>query len=280
MGRKGRERQDRETEQVRYYQWEFLRRNTEYQREFDSFMSKFGRWFKAKGFWYERNKAYTDHDFIFYYNSICPVLQDICGKWHISQPLPHDWKFDFTRGRHYYSSREYVGLPTGYTSEAAAALWDGGDIEITGLSGDTSEAFRRPYRIKHKKQKLNTAKESAVEQSGSDQRYLTVRLDISHSKEDLLRDVVNALQFHRNQNRQFFAAIEKQKSRRRLDQYDHDLKVWDMRQSGSTFPEIAQQIYEREYRSHPSRKNPIVQRVTDHYRRADKLIRGGYKDLR
>jgi hypothetical protein len=51
MGRKGRERQGRETEQVRYYQWEFLRRNTEYQREFDGFMSKFGKWFKVKGFW-------------------------------------------------------------------------------------------------------------------------------------------------------------------------------------------------------------------------------------
>jgi hypothetical protein len=281
MGRKGRERQFQEVQQLRYYQWEFLRRNPDYHRDYESFLGKFGTWFSTRGFWYEREKSYSDRDYIFYYTSICPALKDICAKWHICQPLPPDWEFDRTRGEHYYAPHKFVCLPTGYTAEAAAALWNEGDIEITGLRNDRSEAFSRPFTIKPKKQIDARKKTSPVRISILDPRHLTLRLDVSRSQDELVGDVLRAVRFHRDRNRQFFVTLEKkQKSRRRVDQYDVDLKVWDMRKLGLSFPEIAKQVYPKEYGSYPRRRNPLIQRVTDHYHRAEMLIVGGYKDLR
>ena len=280
MGRKGREHRFRETQQVRYYQWEFLRRNPSYRHDYEVFIDKFGKWFSRRGFWYEREKNYSDRDCIFYYNSICPVLKEICARWHICQPLSPEWEFHRERGKHYYAPQKSVSLPTGYTAEEAAALWDSNGVEIVGLSHDRSEAFSRPFitrSTKQQKTKTTRAKQSKV----ADSRFLVLRIDASRSQEELLDDVVQALRLHRNRNPQFFGNSEKHtRSRRRLDQYDIDLKVWDMRKAGLTFPEIAKQLYTLEYSSYPPRKNPIVQRVADQYRRANKLIFGGYKDLR
>jgi hypothetical protein len=280
MGRKGRERQVEEVQHVRYYQWEFLRRNPDYQRGYEKLLATFSKWFSTRGFWYEREKNYSDRDYIFYYNSICPVLMEICANWNICQPLPPDWGFDIKTGRHEYAPNKFAYLPTGWNSEDAGALWHGGDMEITGLTNDRSEAFSRPFTTQPKKQGSPKKEASPVQQSVSDERHLTLRLDASRPTEELLGEVVNAVQLHRDRHRKFFATLEKQKSRRRLDQYDVDLKVWDLRKRGVSFPEIAKQVYPTEYRSHPPRTNPIVQRVTDHYRRAEKLILGGYKDLR
>jgi hypothetical protein len=279
MGRKGRERQFQEVQQLRYYQWEFLRRNLDYQSDYEKFLNKFGAWFKTRRFWYEREKTYSDRDYIFYYNSICPELMGICTKWCICQPFPPDWEFDIKNGRHKYAPHHFVYLPTGYTSEVAAALWDAGNVEITGLTNDRSEAFSRPFTTK--KQNSPRKKASPVPHRIPDPRYLTLRLDVSRSQDELLDDLLKAARFHRDRHRQFFVALEKQqKSRRRLDQYDVDLKAWDMRKRGLSFREIARHVYPEEYGRYPNPRNPLVQRVTDHCHRAEKLILGGYKDLR
>jgi hypothetical protein len=208
-------------------------------------------------------------------------LKEICANWNICQPLPPDWEFDAQRGEHYYAPHKFVSLPTGYTSEAAAALWDEGEVEITGLSNDRSEAFSRPFTTKLKKQNGTRKKGPPSRHSVSDPRHLTLRLDVSRYQDELVGDLLRAVRFHRDRNRQFFATLEKQqKSRRRMDQYDVDLKVWDIRKLGLSFPEIAKQVYPKAYGSYPSRRNPLIQRVTDHYHRAEKLILGGYKDLR
>jgi hypothetical protein len=121
MGRKGRERQFDEDQQLRYYQWEFLRRNADYQRDYGKFLDKFGKWFSTREFWYQREKTYSDRAYIFYHNSICPVLKEICTNWHICQPLPPDWKFDTKNGRHEYAPHQFVYLPTGYMNRSPAA---------------------------------------------------------------------------------------------------------------------------------------------------------------
>jgi hypothetical protein len=280
MGRKGREHQFREIQQLRYYQWEFIRRNPSYRLDYEAFVDNFGKWFSRRGFWYEREKNYSDRDWIFYYNSICPVLKEICARWHICQPLSPEWEFDSKRGKHYYAPQKFVSLPTGYTAEEAAALWDSNGVEIVGLSHDKSEAFSRPFITRSTRQQKNKTIR-AKQSKASDPRFLMLQIDTSRSPEELLGEVVQALRLHRDRNRQFFGDSENHtRSRRRLDQYDIDLKVWDMRKIGLTFPEIAKQLYTLEYGSYPPRKNPIVQRVADQHKRAEKLIFGGYKDLR
>lgn len=126
------------------------------------------------------------------------------------------------------------------------------------MSGDRSKAFSQPFITRSRKQKK--IKERPAAQNGSDPRYLTLRIDASRSQKELLDEIVKEIRFHRDRNRQSFASLQNQKkSRRRLDQYEADLKVWDMRKAGLTFRDIAKRLCTREYSSFPSRKNPIVQ---------------------
>ncbi|MFQ5927810.1 MAG: hypothetical protein ACE5MH_10305, partial [Terriglobia bacterium] len=155
MGRKSRHRKLKEIEQIRWYQWEFLRRNSRYRRDYDAFMQEFGGWFQAKGFWYDRDIAYRGENWEFFCKVIAPRAQDICRKWQVSDPFSPDWTFDKS-GLHEYKSRRHgyprkrskllravlglreykkckrrlhvhlshVYLPTGYSPENATAGWD------------------------------------------------------------------------------------------------------------------------------------------------------------
>ncbi len=62
------------------------------------------------------------------------------------------------------------------------------------------------------------------------------------------------------------------KVRRRLDIYDHCLKVWDLKALDKTFVEIGQLLFRSQVAT--------AQRASDIYHRAEQLINGGYKELR
>src|SRR4051812_30749115 len=147
-------------------------------------------------------------------------------------------------------------IQAGRQFDRTAEIWIGGVNVYFGTTSEPSGKVARSWHITRKKS-------SPVRQTISDKRHLTLRLDVSRSQDEIVNDFLRAVQFHRDRNRHFFATLKKQqKSRRRLDQYDVYLKVWDMRKSGLSFPEIAKRVYSREYSLHPPRKNPIGQRVT------------------
>jgi hypothetical protein len=273
MRKKGVEAAYRETQQLHWFQWEFLRRNPEYRRDFESLVARFGAWFRKNGFWYERDRARSDEDVLFAYNVIFPVIGDICRKWQIAEPFSPDWQFD-SRGLYEYAPGRRVSLPTGYRVESCTLLWDYGPVEAVPDRSDR-DAFVERFRSLRPR----VVAKKPVRKS-EDPKFLTLTLDVSLPQDVLIEQTLAAIRFHRRKHPEFQTVDPTRRRRRRLDLYDVYLRVWDMRQSGSRFPRIASEIYPQEYAAYPKPRNPIVQRVMDHHRSASELIGGGYKDLK
>jgi hypothetical protein len=275
MGKKGKEREFQERRQIRWYQWEFLRRNPDYKRDYDELMAKFGPWFRKRGFWYQAQRGdaqYTRRESLFYYNKIWPALREICTKWSISDPFPPEWTFD-EFGFHAYAPRRFVSLPTGYKSEDAEFLWNTGPVEL--VRDNRRGAFTERFKIQQR-----SAKESQGKLRAPDSHLLLLRVDVTRPQKELLPDILSAIRLHRDKlSRAGSPDVTTKRGRRRLDQYSVYIRAWDLRQKGRSFREIAQEIYPKEYPHHPAPRNPITQRVLDHFRRAETLIHGGYKEL-
>jgi T6SS, Transcription factor, DNA binding domain len=239
-------------------------------------MAKFGAWFQKREFWYQlqRGRAtYTDRDLLFYYNNIWPVLREICAKWRISDPFSPEWKFDES-GSYEHAPRRRVSLPTGYTSEQAAALWDSAPVEL--VCGSRRGTFTERFKLKRELREKTPRKKSAPQ----DPRLLPLRIDVTRPQRELIQLVLESVRRHRETLLwERSNCLTKKRTRRRLDQYEAYLSTWDLRQRGMSFPQIAEQLYPEQYPHHPVRKNPINQRVQDHFRRAKFLIQVGYKEL-
>lgn len=275
---KTQKKQLQEERQLRWFQWEFLRRNSEYRCELDALISQFGSWLKKKGFWYERDKDYSDQDLIFYFNKVVPAIMAICEKWCICQPLPPDWDFDQHTGLHYYRRGCAVSLPTGYTAEAARALWDEGEDEIIGLAPQKSEPFSQRFIVK----KSSAIKPRMTKHATpSDRRYLTVTLDATKPMNELMDQLKRELRLHRLRNAVSLpTGSHLGRSRRRFDQYGLYLRVWDLcEREGLQFPDIARQVFPKETSPYARLNKAAIQKVRDHYRRAKELINGGYKEI-
>jgi hypothetical protein len=272
MGKKGKERERREHQQIRWYQWEFLRRNPDYRKDHEEFMATFGPWFEERGFWYELQRGsakYTDHDKLFYYNRVWPALEKLCGKWCISDPFPPDWKFDGF-GYYAYAFRRRVSLPTGFSSEDAAFIWHTDPVEFVG--GKRHGPFTERFRLQNRPRKKDKP-------GVPDPRFLVVRVDVTGADNELVARLMSEVRVRRDQLLRAKSMSTKKATRRRLDQYSDYISVWDSRQSGKSFPEVARELFPKLYRRYPARKNPIEQRVRDYFRRATALISGGYKEL-
>jgi hypothetical protein len=271
MGTKGKERNRLEHQQIRWYQWEFLRRNPDYTKDYDGFMARFGPWFKRKGFWYEFQRGYTTYanrDKLFYYNEVWPALEEICAKWCISDPFPPDWKFDES-GYYTYAPRRRVSLPTGFSSEDAAFIWHTDPVELA--ASNQRGAFAERFTLQRRPRKNDKPIDP-------DPRFLLVRLDVTRADNELVARLMSEVRLRRAELRVKSMAAKKP-TRRRLNKYSDYISVWDSRQKGKSFPQIAQEMFPNLYSQYPSRKNPLNQRVLDYFRRANALIFGGYKDL-
>lgn len=274
LGKKTEAREGKEILQVQIFQWEFLRRNPDYKQDYDRLIRRFGAWFRENGYWYERHQSYTRQASVFFINEICPVLNEICRKWQISDPFSPEWKFDL-HGLHEYAPHCCVYVPTGYTAGQAAQYWAHVPVQLIQNAGEL-EPFSSPFRslsplpIRQKRRP-----------QPDDVRHLNLRLDATLPLRELLDQTARAVRFHRRKySQQLRMFKDEPKTRRRLLEYRVYLKIWDLRLQRKTFPEIANIVFPREYASHPRRRNPLVQRVTDEYARAKELIMGGYKELR
>ena len=308
MGKKGRLRKEKETEAVKRYQWEFLRRNSEYRHDYEAFIEEFGDWLREKGFWYHRGVSYQGEDREFFWNVVILRIRELCLKWQLYDLYPPDWQFD-RLGRPQISYRPRAYLPTG-PAHRIAEHWD-------AFPPNPKESLVEKVR-----RDLNTKR--AQKDSWW---YLNLSLDVRRPVDELLDKTRRAIQFHR---RRYEDELEKLirtlPKRRRLDKYAEYLEVWDLRGQGLTFEQIAQRVYPVEYEAEhhkgnqprareayeaeynrrfeglvahgigvfdahtqlekefgldriPRVYNPIVQRVRDHFARAKELVEGGYKEL-
>ncbi len=291
MPRKDPFREQAETRQVRWYQWEFIRRNPQYRSDFQGFTDRFGPWFQERGFWYDRVE-YQGEDQNYFFKVISPDEHEICRKWDINWLCSPDWSFpkfgsylDKSDG-YEYKPGEHVYLPTGSRRASLAPV------------GEEERRFR----------------------------FIDTRIDVTWPIDDSLAGIRHRINLAREVYDERFGQDKRPKRRRRLDHYGLYLRVWDLRQEGKTFGEIAQILYPEEYAQQAETKAPsdsgndadeswkerleqlekemgkreayakmdqelgfdhevstvpaVAQRVRDDYCRAKSLIEGGYKEIR
>lgn len=262
MPKKSSRQQIEEDRLIAWYKWEFLRRNPEYREDYDEFVRKFARWFRKHGFFYDDTMKWSPDEWRFFGATIAPRAQKLCEKWHVLEPYPPDWKFTDS-GVYKYSPGEHVSLSTGYTSDEITGFWR----LLRDRSQQTREAFeaalptdtRRPSteadRIRYHSLYLDFFRplKSLLAQANQEISQRKKRYDKAHPKPPEPPRLASA-------------------RRRRLDQYEQYLRVWDMKIQGLSYAAIGSELFRDEWE--PER------RVKDYYRAAKRLISGGYRELR
>jgi len=236
------------------YRWEFLRRNPEYRADYTSFIQRFGDWFRQRGFWYEtetRRLKWSRKDEDYFLEKILPVIAKLCTKWRLGNLLPPDWEFSSDDGTLSTRDGRILYPPT---SIAAELNWDFKTMQalldrgFTG-TGDSAERY-----VNH----------------------LKIQFDLNWPLKDLIAYAKRALGYaQENYHGELRAqCLPLPRTRRRFDQYDTYLKVWDLTEQGKTIPEIASLVF----------PNDLVwsaqQKVRDHLKVAKRLISGYSQEIR
>lgn len=238
-----------ETALVAWYKWEFLRRNAEYKNEYYSFISKFGSWFSKHGFWYE-TRSWGRRGLKFFAKNIAPAGKAICECWQIRDPISPEWVF--SKAGVCLSSAFDIQLPTDCANPGT--LWELDCFLMSDAEFEESlplSTFFRPPRYE-----------------------LKMKFDLREPFSVLMLRAKDRISSEKKSYDRAFPPSRKlpPKVRRRLDSYDHCLKVWDLKALGNTFIEIGELLF-------PGQQ-ATAQRAADIFKRAKTLINGGYKELR
>lgn len=214
-------------------------------------MKQFGPWFEKRGYWYDydRRLAYwTKSDEDYFYARIAPRILALCQKWEIGNFFPPNWKFDKAKGIHRISGYEW-GLPTGISAEMN---WDLDFLSKLSAWGFTSN----------------------VTSGRRHKNILAVEFDLNWPMKDLITHVKRLLASGQKSYRKELAehGIRPRRGRRRLQDYDEHLKIWDLRQKRWTLTQIAENVF-------GDKSEFGVGRVRDHLKAARKLISGHYREI-
>src|SRR5271170_6223473 len=78
-----------------WYQWEFLRRNSEYRVDHEKFQADHRGWLRRNGYWYddEKRRKWTKAVTRSFEAKIVPDILRICEKWQIGDLYPPEWEF-------------------------------------------------------------------------------------------------------------------------------------------------------------------------------------------
>ncbi len=234
--------------EIAWYKWEFLRRNPAYRADYNSFIDKFGGWLESKGFWYDsdRRRRWTASDQRIFRGRIAPALAELCQRWKISNVFPPGWRFSKKTGLRKLRGRS-VFLPTGtsYDDHNWNPATQKG-LEDLGFSGSGESAIH--YR-----------------------HLLLVGFNLNWPLADLLGHAESMLALaKKNWNGQRGA---RRATRRRVEDYDTHLRIWDLRSRGSSLADIAQSMFPHEQKANARQK------VRDHLTAAKKMMDGQYADI-
>jgi hypothetical protein len=237
---------------VRWYQWEFLRRNREYKQDYAKFKHHHEKWLNRKGYWYDLGKRpkWSRADERFFYARIAPEIVRLCSKWHIGDLHPPQWRFPKHRSRP-FSLKRSSGPPTGSAPELN---WDPNLIKELlemGFTGDGGNARRFGH-------------------------LFLVEFDLKWPMKDQLDFAKRVL---RRAQRKYRDATEKHEGRlrsrrRRFAEYDTHLRVWDLNSKGKNATQIARELFPT------CHGDSVLQRVHDHLSAARGLVQGRYSEIR
>lgn len=236
-----------------WYMWEFLRRNSQYHADFRRFIETYGGWFKKKGYWFDYRRRianWSNSDEDYFYDKIAQVILRLCRKWHIGNLLPPDWNFDKKTGIHKLAGHE-IGLPTGIAPEMNWDLRFLGTLMDMGFTSNVTSATRHANIVR-------------------------AEFDLNWPMKDLVRHAKRTLAYAQEN---YFNELTKRgvrlpQGRRRVQDYETHLRVWDLRQAGKRPAEIARVVFPSDSPAYALRK------VRDHLKAANKLIQGHYKEIR
>jgi len=248
--------QAKESQLIAWYKWEFLRRNSEYRKDYEAFIDEFGGWFEKHGYWYDQTvQPWGRRNLRFFATRIAPKAKTICERWQIRDPFSPDWKFTPSSGFYHYKPGYEVLLPTDWPKELAGEEWDLSDF----LMFNETE-FRKSLPVP----RWPRAKHLAV-----------LAFDLRRSLPFLLSEAEDRIRTRKRNYDRRHPQPSKIASpfRRRLDRYDDYLKVWDLRtHHREKYLYIGTVVFGSASR--------VEQRAIDSFNQAQALISGGYKELK
>jgi hypothetical protein len=242
-----------ERDLVEWYQWEFLRRNSKYRANYKKFLDDHRKWLDRKGYWYDlaRRPQWTERDERFFNTKIAPDIIRLCVKWQIADLHPPQWRFSKLDRRDYLperSSRPATGSPPEMNWDHKLIM----DLQRAGFTGKGGSARRCGH-------------------------LFLVEFDLRWPMKDQLDFAERVLRRARDNYRFGFGGRKPDgripQGRRRFEDYDIHLKVWDLFKMGKSATEIAKRVFPTD------QSQSVLQRVRDHLDAAERLISKHYKEI-
>jgi len=243
------------------YKWECLRRNPDYQKDFDE-LAKPPDYFEEESNcdWFMWRRPGKDPDI--------KIIVAFQRKWKLPHPVNYKYSIDeisldATRERMYSWAK---GHDYSIDSDLVVKILNEyDDLRLLDFDAARDQVFD-DYIEEYKKNKK-----------------LVLEIDLEYDKETILATIKYWLELI-GQLKEFIAP-EKPPTRERhsFDKYDDYLKVWDMRQKGLQFPEIAREVFPEDFIDpskleegdpHPNPESALA-KVHQYYKEADRMIKSG-----
>ena len=174
--------------QVAWFQWEFLRRNEDYQKNYSDFEGRFREWFRENGNWFaETVESPTPQAKSFFRSEVAPAAQAIMRRWGISEPVNPVSDFDGKTG---FRTRPGTNLMVPIFSPPEDQ--DGRNLRALEpeLSPAEKERINRRISILETIESYSSsAKKSQGSKKPEDYRFIEVRIDIAESLESTFQQV-------------------------------------------------------------------------------------------
>jgi hypothetical protein len=252
-------------ERLAWVRWECIRRTSEYQTDWKGFDAQFRRWFEENGYWWDnRAPIYSDQSWFFFCSQVAPVAKAICERWKIVNPFPPTWKF----GRNCLKKERGVTvvIPT-LNGEGTQHAWNLKAIDPAQFPNRVDRAREASRGVQQR-----------IGRSWTDTdhpRYLRLEIDLKEPLQQILEQVESKVDSAKRFYVRTIGPMHDKGEPLRIqdaDDYATYLRVWDLRQEGKTFKEIATLLFPKEM-SAGNRLNPTVDRVRAQHKRACELMK-------
>ncbi|MDA2933378.1 hypothetical protein MYX82_03440 [Acidobacteria bacterium AH-259-D05] len=284
---------EREIEELQkfFFRWEFIRRNPDYQTDYAKFSSQFAKWFSERGSdlkeitnWnchqllqFKEQIGTTPSDWEFFREKIVSRAEAFRMKWGVSWPVCPNFSIDPIPylGRsdlmEFFHNTPVLTLPDDLRLDAT----------IEDLTLEAERFLKRTFSDIRRESEQALSKEPKAQSKFS--KPIAFEVLPWLSREDNLRRLYKLLDRAGIKTKKQLEAQSQERSQRkrpvRLDRYQEYLQVWDLKQSKpfATWPQLAEQLFSEEFlhyekeRKDPDQRNPVIQRVVDRYRVAEKL---------
>jgi hypothetical protein len=257
-----------QSERLAWLRWEFIRRNQEYVKDWVAFDCKFGSWFEKNGYWWDnKGPIYDEHAWFLFSSKAAPAAKTICERWKIADPFPPSWEFGSNCMRK--EGRATVVIPT-LNGDGTRHAWNLKAIDPV-LFPSRVDRWREAL-----KDRVRNIEETWSETG--DPRYLRLEIDVTESMEEIISRVERRVEFGKRFYEKRVGLLQKKAKKghptriKNTEDYAGYVRVWDWRQQGKTFKEIAALEFPKEMQT-GDRLNPVVDRVRAQYKRACDLMK-------